>query len=218
MTVRGTDRGQAYTLEGVAAAILVVSALLFSLQAVVLTPTTPGTIDRDTRAELSEQGTDVLVAAHDNGSLSRAARYWNTTTSLQPNRTFFNPNPDEINTSRERGYGLSRPPGEFGAMLNQTFAQRGLTYNVYFEYRMPSDPTRTGRVVFLKRGVPTDNAVSASVSFTLYDEQRVTAPVSTVPGVTGPPPTLENATNFYVNDSETSSPVYNVITVRVVLW
>jgi hypothetical protein len=191
-------------------------ALLFALQTVVLTPTTPGTVDRESRAELKEQGQDVLRATHANGSLSVAARYWNT--SLDPvNQTFYNPNPppgpDSITVGTQFGYGQDSPPLEIGAALNQTFAQRGLSVNIYLDYRSSSDWTQTERVVLVKRGVPTDNAIQVSQSVALMDDDRITSPTSNE--------AVKNVSadgDFYAEDSDPDGPLFNIITFRVVVW
>jgi hypothetical protein len=209
----GRERGQVYTLEGLTAALLVLIALLYALQAVVLTPTTPGTIDRETRADLKTQGEDVLAAAHSNGTLSTAIRYWNTSASAA-NRSFYNPNPgpgpNSISVSPRFGYGQDDPPGELGAMLNQTFTQRGLSYNVFIEYQAAPDWTERKRVVLLRRGYPTDNAIAATYPVALYDDMRITAPSSDK--------RLANTSNFYAEDADPDGPLYNLVVIRVVVW
>jgi hypothetical protein len=199
------DRGQAYTLEGLAAGILVLTAFLFALQAIVITPTTPGTVDRESRAELDAQVRDVLHAAHANQSLTTAALDWNTSDG-----TFYSP--DHETTSRY-GHGSYTPDGELGALLNQTFAQRGFTYNVYVEYRKELDHTASETVVYVRRGEPTDNAVSASVSIALFDDMRLTSP----PGNKTLAETT-NQTEFYARDIDANGPLYNVVVIRVVVW
>jgi hypothetical protein len=214
------ELGQAYTLEGIASTILVLTGLLFALQAIVLTPTTPGTIDRDTRAELAEQADDSLLAAHSNGSLSSMARYYNW--SASSNISFYNPDPDNITVSRDFGYGQDDPPTEFGALLNQTFGQRGLSYNVFLEWQTAEDVTERERTVLVRQGVPTDNSVSTEMVVTLYDDQRITAPTEDPPG-SG---TLNRSRisdlnvseeEFYAPDAH-PGPMYNQLVFRVVIW
>jgi hypothetical protein len=181
------------------------SSVLLALQAVSITPTTPGTIDRDARAQLRAQAQDVLAASHDSGALEEAVLQWDTS-----NGSFYDPYPD-YNVSRQFGYGPKRPPNEFGAMLNQTFAQRGFNVNVYIEHRSGSDWTETGRRVLIRRGIPTDNAVSATHVVTLYDDMRLTAANNEPLGDLDP-------ADFYAKDIYPSRPIYNVVRVRVVIW
>ncbi|WP_313690857.1 DUF7288 family protein [Halorarum halobium] len=206
----GTDRGQVYTLEGMAAAILVVLALLLSVQSVALTPTTPGTVDADTRAQLRVQANDALAAARTNGSLTSTALYWNASSGL-----FADPYVG-YNVSNRFGYGPNPPPDArsapsvFGAMLNQTFTQRGFTYNLFVEYRTGSDPAETDQQVLVRRGYPTSNAVEASFVITVYDRMRLTGPEAYQLG--------DPASNFYAPDVDPDGPIYNVLRIRVVVW
>ena len=55
------DRGQAFTLEGFIGALLVLSAVLFALQTVTVTPSTGGTVDQGAQASLETRAEDVLV-------------------------------------------------------------------------------------------------------------------------------------------------------------
>jgi hypothetical protein len=203
------DRGQAYSLEGIASALLLLLSLLFALNSILITPATPGTLDRETRAQLSTQADDALSAASTNGSLREIVRYWNTSQEL-PNRTFYTPDPSTTSARPDFGYGQDDPPGEFGRILNQTFSQRGLTYNVVIEYRLASDWSKTNSVVLVKRGVPTNNAVSATTTLTVFDTDTITAPSSGE--------TLADETAFYASDIDPGGPLYNVLTVRVVVW
>jgi hypothetical protein len=199
-------RGQAYTLEGVVAALLLLSTVVLAIQTVAVTPTTPGTIDRDARAQLRVQAQDVLSAGHESGALTETVLNWNTTTDL-----FYDPYPN-YNVSDTFGYGPKRVPTEFGGMLNQTFAQRDYNVNVYLEYRSnESSWTETEQYPLLRRGVPTDNAVSATYVVTLYDDMRLTA---------GNNERLADVdqTSYFAEDIYPDGPVYNVIRVRVVVW
>ncbi|THE62834.1 hypothetical protein D8Y22_20450 [Salinadaptatus halalkaliphilus] len=76
-----TDRGQAYSLEGFAAAAVVLFALLFAMQSVVITPGTGGAVDRTSQAQIQQETQDALVvAAHSNesdrGNLSVLVHDW----------------------------------------------------------------------------------------------------------------------------------------------
>lgn len=202
-----SERGQVYTIEGVTAAILMLMAVLLALQAVTVTPTTPGTIDRDTRSKLQVQTHDVLAASHESGSLSETLRWWSVSTT-----TFDVPDDAEYAASDKVGYGFNDPPTEFGAMMEQTFGQRGYKYNVYLEVRNPDDSTKSTRYPLIRRGEPTDNAVTATYIVTLYDEQTLTSPDSSRKlGELGPD-------EFYAEDIAEDDPLFNIVRVRVVLW
>lgn len=207
MTDRSTDdRGQVYTLEGVTAAVLLFVAVLLALQAVTVTPTTPGTIDRDTRSKLQVQAHDVLIAGQESGSLSETLRYWNVST-----QSFYVPPSEEYAASDSVGYGFHDPPTEFGDMLNQTFSQRGYKYNVYLETRRGDDWTKSERYPLVKRGEPTDNAVTATYVVTMYDNQTLSPASSRKLGDLG-------EEEFYAEDIYPDEPLFNIVRVRVVIW
>jgi hypothetical protein len=205
----GADRAQAFTIEGLSAALVVTAALVFSLQAVVVTPTTRGTVDEDVRSELRQEATDVLTvtATADPDDLSYMVRYW------ESNRRTFH---DAVNA--EVGYGLDGPPGTFGETLTATFGGRNYLYNVELVHRT-DDPGRTESVTMVRQGFPDENAVVASRTVTLYDNQTLTAPGS------GTAELHEYDTDFgdgddgyYPVPDAVEGPVYNVVEVRLIVW
>ena len=55
------NRGQAYTLEAVVGALLITSAVVFALNATVVTPSTAGEESPETRDSLRQQASDILA-------------------------------------------------------------------------------------------------------------------------------------------------------------
>jgi hypothetical protein len=211
VTVLGDRRGQAFTLEGLAASIVVLSALLFAVQSTVVTPSSGGAVDASTRADLRQQADDVLVTAAraERNDLSTLVRNWSRQT-----RTFaggYNP---------RIGYGPDPPPGPFGEMLNQTFTQRSHVYNVLVSYRGRNASDGSGTVPMVYRGEPAQGAVEAGYTITLYDNQTLTAPNASR--------NVElwqygaNATTaedgYYPIPDAVDGPVYNVVEIRVIVW
>lgn len=219
----GSDRGQAFTLEGVAAAIVLLSGVLLAYQAIVLTPTTAGTVDRDVKSHLRTEAQDILAAGHAEGELRNVTLLWdasaNGSVGAFPERdpwsytnasgyVEFGPS-DEIT-----GFG---PPGRMHELLNDSFTEQGYVYNVYFDYRDADDPTTTRTVAVVDRGTPTGNAVTASATVTLYDYMTLRG-IGESGGTLEPTSTTlaEADGRFYAGDLP--GPVYNVVTVRVVVW
>jgi hypothetical protein len=209
-TTAPTDRGQVYTLEGVVAALLVVSAMLLALQSVALSPTTTGTVDAEARQQLHAQTSDLLVAAHERELLAQTLRNWNTT-----GRVFYD---QESNTTRGFGYGPEDPPGEFGGMLEQTFEQRAYSFNVYVEHLADGDGAKVEQTPLVVRGEPTANAVESSITVTLYDSNRVVNLADDGKVVTeGKRLDALSDSEFYADDID-PGPMYNVFRIRVVVW
>jgi hypothetical protein len=210
------DRGQAYTLEGVVGAILVLTALLFATQSVIITPTTGGTVDAVVRTELRQQANDVLVTTAQNESfdLSAMVRYWDG------NRQTF------VGATNPRvGYGSKEPPKGFGTLLEATFTAHAYQYNIRLRYlgavNASGPDDGPGTIPLVVRGDPSDNAVQATYAVTLYDNQTLTASDTGMQGVE----LWELDTNatdgddgYYPIPDASPGPVYNVVEVRLVVW
>jgi len=208
-----SERGQVYTLEGLSSAILLLTAVLLSLQAIVITPTTAGTVDQDLKAQLGTQAGDSLEIAHENGSLADSALYWNNSS-----QTFYDPTPGDpdIYPVSDFGYGPETPPTKLGALLNQTFTQQGHTYSVFFEYRTDTDdPRKRAREPFVDRGEPTANAVTQTFTITLTDSMVLTNPDDnrTLTDLNNDPDA-----SYFAPDIAPNGRVYNVIRVTVIVW
>lgn len=197
-------RAQAYSLEGIIAALIVAGAVLVGLQAVDTTPWTTNGNDRPVELQQA-QAEDLLAAAADDGSLSRVVRCVSDT-----GRPYTNLGAD--------------PPlnlTDFGYMLNQTFAKRGFQYRVAIVHSHWNDsvsPPRRYRNVTPLSGERTDPAgpaVTASRTVTLTDDMRVYRNIDGCRDVRG---TLSSVSNFYADDVDSASPVYNVVQVRLVVW
>lgn len=205
--MRGDDSAQAFTLEGFIGSMLILTAVLFALQSVIITPTTAGTVDRDVQSQHQTEADDILQQAKNNGTLKHLVLN-------------FDEDGEEFNGTQRTdiGYGATPPPTEFGENLNATFNQRGQVYNVIVEYRGVSNETsHTGidsvsrNMVY--RGVPSDNAIVASETVTIFDDDPM-------PNYDGTVQEAANASDydFPVSDTEPNSPVFTVVEVRVVVW
>ncbi|QLH80611.1 DUF7288 family protein [Halosimplex pelagicum] len=204
-------RGQAFTLEGLVASLVLLGALLFALQAVVVTPTTSGDVDQSSQVDLRQQADDILLlsARSDGTDLSSLVRNWS-----QSQRTFAGAVNPRI------GYGPEPLPGNVGVMLNRTFTQRSHFFNLEITYRPGDLGNETEPIPVAYRGEPSDDAVSASYTVTLYDNQTLTAPNVSRNVELWQYDT--NATNsadgYYPIPNAVEGPIYNVVEVRIVVW
>lgn len=187
------SRGQAYTLEGIVAAILVVSALLLALQAVVVTPTTEGTADRDTMSQLDTQAGDVLTVAHEQEALAEAALWDNSSNG----------------TVQGWKVGDCQVNLDLCSMLEETFTNRSYRYNVYVDYR--ANGTTDTNVLF-EQGVPNSNAVTATHAVTLHGGMNLTGP--------GRDMSLADLgdEHFYASAIESNDVDLYMVEIRVVVW
>lgn len=198
------------------AGVLLLSALVLAYQAIIITPTTAGTVDQSTKAQVSDTASDVVTAAHERGAVAPLLRYWNV--SARNGTGDFAVPPGEGGYAGT-GYRYRDPPGLFGRLLGETFADEGYVYNVALEHRDPAAPEETRRTTLLKRGEPTGNAVAVSLTVTLYDGMRVTEYDESTERLVAD---ADGATlaglgeDFYAGNLD--GPVYNVVTVEVVVW
>ena len=206
----GSDRGQAFTLEGVVSALVIMLGLMFALQSTVITPTTGGEIDEDTRNQLQQKANDILVIAANNGTrdLVWYVRYWNPDT-----RTFYGASRPSI------GYGIDGPPGDFGEMLDQAFIDRGKRYNLVLRYRGNESPDSSGIQRMVYQGAPAEHAVTATYTITLYDDQTLTGPKATTRELAAYDTNASDTDDsFYPIPDVVNGPVYNIVEVRLVVW
>lgn len=213
------ERGQAYALEGLLAAMLLFTALIFSMQSVILTPTTAGTVDQDVKGQLRAEAHDNLVVADERGELRDMILYWNNDSGRFAH-----------SFGTERGYGWEPPctrgPDSenpacetFGERLNATFTARGFTYNLFVDYRDAANVQNTQSEVVVRRGRPSSNAVTATYTVALYDDMTLTSPED----ANGRTLAELDPDDFYASDVDDApgvdpGPIYNVVEVRLVVW
>lgn len=198
------DRAQAYTLEGVFAAIVVLSAMLYGLQVIDIGPWTSDSAAQT--AQIRSQAADVLDLAASNGTLSRAVRCYGTTGTYE-----FDGGTYEAHDTTLEG------------ILNRTFDERGYDYNLYFYY-WKKDGTQ-GRVVASQQtetqgdtGAPSDAAAVVTRKVAVYDNESAlyTGPDGRKCRTKFRP--LDETSPFYMPDMAPDSPLYNIVEVRIVVW
>jgi hypothetical protein len=205
--VTGEDRGQAFTLEAVIGSVVILSAVLFAIQAIIITPTTGGTVDPEIRSQVQTEADDVLrlTAQNETFGLSEYVRYWSRN-SIGCGGAGHG----------EIGYGNRKPPRQLGEVLNQTFESRGRTYNIVLRYQNESSGTETLPMVY--RGEPSDNAVTATNRVTLYDNQTLSGPNATRVQLTDLGTNATGDRGYYPIPNAVDGPVYNVVEVRLIVW
>lgn len=201
MDRRNDDRGQAFTLEGLVAGVILLTSLLFALQGVVVTPGAPGA---DIEPETRQQAVDMLDLAEQEGWLDEMLRYVDTE---DEGVTFYGA------TDTTVGYGSAIPDTDFGSLLEETFYERGKVVNVILEFPREGHVGTTSEPLIF-RGEPPSASTVATTTVTLYSNQTLTAPG-------GEEITLAEATadgSFPVPNADPDSPLHNVVHVRVIVW
>jgi len=192
------ERGQAHTLEGVVAALVMLSAVIFALEMTAVTPLSASTSSQHLENQQGATARGILGSAAETGALERAVLFWNTSAER-----FWN-------TSGLGYYASNPPPNDLGRMFNRSFDSRGIAYNVVVAYEDDDGERGSKRLVY--QGQPSDNAVSAARTATLFDND----PVYDYEGVaTGT--NVSETDDYFIPDASSGS-VYNVVRVEVVVW
>lgn len=191
------DRAQAYTLEGTIAAIVVVMAALYGLQAVDTGPWAGGA-DREPD-RFGTQASDFLSVTAANGTLQEAV-------------TCYGGRKPVID-----GSGGSGAPSPFERQLNHSFDRQGVEYNLYVSYWNGSKGRE--RVIFTSQddddlAIPQEDAGSATYRLALYDDDRARFNDD----CSGEGPRIEDMSDFYIPDTNEDSELYNVVEVRLLVW
>ncbi|KAB1191155.1 MULTISPECIES: hypothetical protein [Haloferax] len=206
------DRGQAFTVEGLAAAILLLGTLVFALQATGITALSAGTAGGAAELQQADLARGVLSNAVASETLKPSLLHWNDSyVGTDGNGTYHGTGDD--------GYYVAGMPTAFGASLDRTLADAGYAYNVNVYYYNDSTAADNATVVsrpLVEQGTPSDDAIRAVRTVTLYDDD-----VLFDSGENSTDTTLAeawNSSSFYIPDASLSSPVYNVVQVEVVAW
>ena len=191
-----TDRGQAHTVEAFVAALLLLSGLLFAMQATAVTPLSASTSNQHIENQQRALADGLLSTAADDGSLRATVLYWNATRGA-------------FQDSGEAGY-YRRAGAQtaFLASLDETLAERRIAYNVRVRY---FDADRTGVTTdpLVSLGQPSNNAVTASRTITLTNESRLTGDCAGDCRLETEP--------FYA-PSVDDGQLYNRVEVRITTW
>ncbi len=191
-------RGQAHTLEATVAGLLMLSSLIFALQMTAVTPLSASTSSQHIENQQEATGEGALAAAAEAGALKPAVLYWNNSSA-------------RYHDVGDKGYYESGlPDNQFGAILERSFNENGIAFNIYFRYQTATGESKTRRYVF--SGSPTDNAVTATHTVTLWDDDPLYAADETAGS------TRLNTQNMTYPMPDTGANLYNTVRVEVVVW
>jgi hypothetical protein len=195
--VTTSDRGQLYTLEAFAAALLLLAGIGLAIQAAGVTALSSGAADSEVRTGVTGLAEGSLDAAVANDSLRPAVLHWD-------------PAAERFHGASSKGYYTTSQPTAFGGTLDRTLGARGIAFNVNVRYLTPTGDHRRQRVI--TAGTPDTDAVRAVRTVTLLDDDRLR-------DASGAPTdsTLADSA-FYAPDAAPDSAVYNVVRVEVIAW
>lgn len=193
-------RAQAYTLEGIIAAILITAAVVLGFQAVDVAPWTSGPDDSSIDS-LQTQTADALAVAADNGTLTRAVTCLD---GDEPDTDAYVRSSDESAT-------------EFGPLLDDVLYDNGYRYNVYLRYQNRTGITKQILVHPDSARSPQSGGVTVTRRVVLYDSMRAST-LGTCYTKEETLTELNDSNDIYVPDRQDNSEVYNVVEVVVEVW
>ena len=193
------DRGQAFTLEAVTAAIVLLVAVGFALQMTAVTPLSASTSSQHLENQLQSTGEGLLASTDESGELKEAVLYWD-----HEEEEFHN-------SSEVEAYYLGQSPdNDFGNVVDKVLGERNIAYNIYVHFQDDDGNVETQQMV--GQGQPSDHAVSASRTVELTKDDRLVEE----DGSSGEK--LRNvAGDFYVEENS-GDLHYNLVRVEVVAW
>lgn len=196
-SLKSDSLGQMHTLEAVTATMIMVSVIVFTVQATSLTPLTSSTANAHIEAQMQTMGQDMLnVLDHASSGDTSPIRQdiiswngeeysWNGTAYCSVTTTDYT----LLNSSTE-------------GILKEIAVPRGIAHNVLFSY-IDSSGLPQG-TAYIYNGDPSDNAVSISRKVLLSNHD-----------ISDPATFLANTG---IPDSDPSSDFYNIVDVRLTLW
>lgn len=193
-TTPDDDGAQIHTLEGFAAAFLIMGAIMFAFQSVSITPTSSSTASQAVETQNFKLTDDALAAAAASGDLQDGLLNWSDS-----NRRYEG-------AERHRYYEGAPGPGNLGEMLNETFLSRGIAYNL----EIRCDGQESGRT-WVTYGDPSKHAVTSTQKVILHDDDNLTSSDDHL--------TLDDTNwGIYCDNVDPDSDIYNVVEVKITVW
>lgn len=197
------DRGQALSLEALLAGMIIVTAVTLAFGVTVVSEDSLGQAREPyNESQTSLEAHSALKVSANNGELRKTLLYWDDS------------NTEFHNTDSQDYYTTQQPPTKFGTLIENSLVEGSRNVNIQLIYWDDTDgdgelEQATQRLVYT--GDPSASATTASYTTTLYDSDRLYASDGTETN------TEIEDTAFYAPDIS-STELYNVVTVRVIVW
>jgi len=197
------DRAQAHTLEAITAAMILISALVFALQVTAVTPLTGSTSSQHIENQQAAVAEGVLATADENGTLVSTLLYWNESEGRWHGAT-------------ADGYVRGPPETAFGDVLEQTFLERGIAFDLTLYYVDDSGARQRERIVDL--GEPSDHASTVRRLVTLTDNDQLRNPDESLSATTLEDVSDSDSDSYVVGDADEDQSLYSTVEVELVVW
>lgn len=195
-----SNKGQAFTLEGVVASMLVISvALIFSLQITAITPLSASTSSQHIENQQAELAQGTLETAS-RDELAQMLLYWNESAGK-----FYNSDPDGV-------YRVEPPNIEFPQRYNSILIEKGIGVNIKLTYYNNATTYSDTNTQYFSSGQASDHAYTVERTVPIYEDDPIYDSSGT--------PSAQNVTqtNFYLDNVYEGSELYNTVTIKFTVW
>ncbi len=196
------EKAQLHTLEGVAAATILLLVIIYAIDATSMTPLTSSTSNVHVASELSVLGQDILNTLDYsepgyNSKLKNDIIKWDGKQYLWNGTTYM----ENSNAS----YLQNNLTNNLTQILNSTLIKKGIAHRIELTYLIRSNNVvvPSAPAVMISAGVPSDNAVIVSRKVVL---QRSDIYV------------ISSTNPMRAINSDFSSNLFNIVDIKMVLW
>lgn len=199
------DRGQAHTLEAFAAALLLITGLVFATQATAVTPLSASTSNQHVENQAAVAAQDVLATAAERGDLKQALLYYDDGFVGAENGRYY--------------VGLMEESHPLHDPLKEAFDDRRIAFDIDVYY--PDGDGGTDRTRLVDMGSPSDNAATASTRVALYGDDRLFHADADDPGAgaySGERLDEPSEHDYFADPVDGSDTLYTVVEVRITVW
>jgi hypothetical protein len=192
------DKAQMHTLEGVAAATIMLLVIVYAIDATSMTPLTSSTANVHVETELQVLGQDILGALDYtepgyNSKLKNDVLTWNGKEYVWNGTKYM----ENGNAS----YLQNNLTNNLTNILGATLITQGIAHNVELTFLADNGSTYvTRRMIY--NGNPSENAVIVSRKIALHSGDI----------------NKTNLPNNPINDIDPSTSLYNIVDVKIILW
>ncbi|MCX9078579.1 MAG: hypothetical protein OIN84_11460 [Candidatus Methanoperedens sp.] len=190
------EKGQMHTMEGVAAATIMLLVIVYAIDATSMTPLTSSTANVHVETELQVLGQDILGALDYaepgyNSNLTNDILRWNGKEYIWDGTNYM----EKGNAS----YSQNNLTNNLTNNLKYTLIKQGIAHSVELTF-LRNDGTFLVTQKMIYNGNPSDNAVIVSRKIAIHNSDN------------------PNATNIQLTDIDPSTNLYNIVDVKLILW
>ncbi|VVB55436.1 Uncharacterised protein [uncultured archaeon] len=188
------EKGQMHTLEGVAAATIMLLVIVYAIDATSMTPLTSSTANVHVETELQVLGQDILgtldyAEPGYNSKLKNDVLGWNGKEYIWNGTKYI----EKVDPSQKNLI------NNLATNLNYTLIRQGIAHNLELTILTNNGTSLlTQRMIY--NGDPSENAVIVSRKITLHNSDN------------------PNENNTLLTDIDPSTDLYNIVDVKLILW